>query len=100
MNLGKTIKFCRKIKGLTQAQLADKVDISISHICLLESGKREPALTKLEAIAEALEIPLSVLVFLAAKDEGLDKLSKSQVEDLSNSILGLMDVTLQQKTLF
>lgn len=100
MNLGQTIKLCRKSQHLTQAQLSEISGISVSHICLMEKDKREPTLSKLEAIAQALNIPLSVLVFLAAQHDEIKELSKTQIEELSNSIIGLMDVAYRQETLF
>lgn len=100
MNIGKTIKLCRKNQGLTQGKLAELSGISVSHISLMESDKREPALSKLESIAKALKIPLSVLVFLASNSEEVKDLSKSQIEEMSNSIMGLMDVANRQETLF
>ncbi|MCU7926721.1 MAG: helix-turn-helix domain-containing protein [Candidatus Thiodiazotropha sp. (ex Dulcina madagascariensis)] len=100
MNLGQTIKLCRKNKGLTQAQLSDLSGISVSYICLMEKDKREPTLSTLELISKALGIPLSVLVFLAAQHEEIKELDKSQIEELSNNIMGLMDVAYRQETLF
>ncbi len=100
MNLGQTIKLCRKNQGLTQAQLADLSGISVSHICLMEKDKREPTLSKLELISKALNIPLSVLVFLAAQHEEIKELGKPQIEELTNNIMGLMDVAYRQKSLF
>lgn len=100
MNLGKTIKLCRKKRGLTQAQLAELSDISVSHICLMEKDKREPTLSKLELISKALDIPLSVLVFLAAQNDEINELNKTQIESLSDSIMGLMDDACRQKALF
>lgn len=100
MNIGQTIKFCRKNNGLTQGQLAKLAGISVSHISLMENNEREPALSKLEAISKALNMPLSVLVFLASNSEEVTELSKSQIEEMSNSIMGLMDVAYRQETLF
>lgn len=100
MNLGKIIKACRVSKGLTQAQLAELSDISVSHICLMEKNKREPTISKLELIAQALNIPLSVLVFLAAKNDEVEELNNESIEELSNNLMGLMDVAYKQKKLF
>ena len=100
MNLGKTIKLCRKRSGMTQAKLAELSGISVSHICLMEKDKREPTLSKLELIAKALKIPLSVLVFLAAQYDEVNELNKAQIENLSDSIIGLMDDAFRQQALF
>ncbi|HAU0227389.1 TPA: helix-turn-helix transcriptional regulator [Legionella pneumophila] len=90
MDLGRTIKQCRKVKKLTLAQLSESSGISISHLCLLEKNKREPSLGTVEAIAKALGVPISVLVFLAAKNEEIPELSVSHIEALSKKIIDLM----------
>lgn len=100
VNLGQTIKLCRKARGLTQGQLADLSGISVSHICLMENDKREPTLSKLESISKALTVPLSVLVFLAGQYDEVKELSEPQIEELSNNIMGLMDVAYRQENLF
>ena len=100
MNLGKIIKSCRVSKGLTQSQLSELTDISVSHICLMEKNKREPTLSKLESIAQALNMPLSVLVFLASQNNEVDEFNKEQIEELSKNLMGLMDVAYKQKKLF
>ena len=58
---------CRMNKGLKQAQLAELAEISVSHLCLLEKDKRDPSLSAVNSISKALEIPVSVLVFLASQ---------------------------------
>ena len=66
----------------------------------MEKEKREPTLSKLNSISEALDIPLSVLVFLSTQYDEVKELNKSQIDELSNSIIGLMNVTYRQKALF
>ena len=83
MNLGKSIKLCRTTRGFSQDELAGKVGLSVSYISLIEQGKRDPAISTVENIAEALGVPLSLLTFLAADpgdlkgipDEVRDKLA-------------------------
>ena len=90
MDLGGAIKQCRKIRGLRQNTLADSADISVSHLCLLEQNKREPSITAVESIARALNIPLSVLVFLAAEKAEITELDAEHVDALSKNIMELM----------
>ena len=72
MNIGKAIKLCRKQKNWTLAELADKSHLSTSYISLLEQGKRDPNLSKLENIAKSLKIPLSVLLFLGTDKKEIE----------------------------
>lgn len=61
INYGKNIQRERLAKGLTQDQLADRLGTSRRMVGKYETGKTKPSLPKLEAIAEALQIPLSRL---------------------------------------
>ena len=45
MNISKALKLCRTQKGITKTKLAEKADISISYLSLLEQGKRDPNLS-------------------------------------------------------
>lgn len=100
MNLGKAIRICRKKRGFTQAELADLAKISVSHLCLLEKDKRDPSLSAVSSISDALRIPVSVLIFLASQYEEIKELSEKQIEELSRSIMGIMDGGIKQESLF
>ena len=100
MDLGKAIKMCRMKRGLKQAELAELADISVSHLCLLEKDKRDPSLSVVNAIAKALNIPVSVLVFLASQYDEIKELNEKQIEELSRGIMGIMDGAARQESLF
>ena len=91
---------CRKKKGLTQAKLASLSKISVSHLCLLEKDKRDPSLSAVKAISDALKIPISVLVLLASRHDDINELSENQIEELSRNIMGIMDGANKQESLF
>lgn len=48
--------------GLTQEDLAERAEVSVRFISQLETGKRQPSLSALAALAAGLMIPMSVLV--------------------------------------
>ena len=61
--IGKRVKFYRKQRGITQVELAEKVGyVSSGAISEIESGDKAPSIEKLEAIAEVLRVPVSILV--------------------------------------
>ena len=64
INLIRLIK-ARKEKGLTQAQLGQKIGKSSWAVVRLESGKRHPDEIELERIAAALNVPSSYLLGLS-----------------------------------
>ena len=56
--LGAEIRKLRKARGMSLAQLAERIKRSISFISQLERGNAEPAISDLKAIAQALVVPL------------------------------------------
>ncbi len=58
MNIGEKIKKYRKETGLTQKQLAEKIGRKEITIRKYESGEREPRISVINDICEALNIPI------------------------------------------
>lgn len=61
--LGLTIAYYRKLRGLTQAELAEATNLSRTHISNFEApnGKTSISLNKLFDIADVLEVPVKDL---------------------------------------
>lgn len=61
--LGLTIAYYHKLRGLTQAELAEATNLSRTHISNIEApnGKTSISLNKLFDIAEVLEVPVKDL---------------------------------------
>lgn len=61
--LGLTIAYYRKLRGLTQMQLAEYVDLSRTHISNLEAPNMPTSISldKLFDISETLEVPIAKL---------------------------------------
>ena len=60
--VGKRIRECRKLNGMTQADLAAALGKSIKTVQRYESGKMDFPLSHLIAIANSLEVSLDFLV--------------------------------------
>lgn len=58
LQLGRMIFKFRKEKGLSQNQLAEKLDISREHLAKIETAKRCVSLGLLIEISEVLEVPV------------------------------------------
>ena len=67
MNIGQAIKMCRTRRGVSQTDLALRADCSVSYLSMLENNKRDPTLSTLTKIAQALNIPIGILFFLASE---------------------------------
>ena len=60
--LGERIQRWRREQHLTQAVLAEKLDISVAYVSLIERGGRNPPITTVSAIARALGVSTAMLV--------------------------------------
>lgn len=56
LSFSRKVKEFRKLRGLTQAGLADKAEVDRKTISRIENSAYSPSLTSLFAIAEALEV--------------------------------------------
>ena len=56
--IGKKIKLLRKVRGLTQEQLAEKLNVGRATLSNYEIGRRSPRLKELERIANVLGVGL------------------------------------------
>lgn len=74
---GRKIKEYRKKKNLTQAQLAELVNVDDKHISCIESGKNFPSADLIERLATSLDVePKDLFEFYYLQD----------VEDLKSDI--------------
>ena len=55
---GENLKLYRKIKSLSQEQLAEKVDISVKHLSSIERGLTFVSADLLEKLAVSVEVPV------------------------------------------
>jgi len=60
--LGKKIQELRKLKGLTQEELADKTNLSTRTIQRIENGEVDARTYTLSRLAEALNVELDILL--------------------------------------
>lgn len=60
--VGQRIKEVREAKGLTQEDLADIVDLSPTHVSVIERGLKVAKLDTFVAIANALDVSADVLL--------------------------------------
>lgn len=79
---GRKIKEYRKKKNLTQAQLAELVNVDDKHISCIESGKNFPSPDLIERLAISLNVePKDLFEFYYLQD----------VEDLKSDIIIMLD---------
>lgn len=95
MNIGNAIQLCRVKRKLTQGQLAKRADCSVSYLSMLENSERsDPTLSKIKKIAEALNVPMEILFFLAADKGQLASVDRELAGQLAIAALELLDLPL------
>lgn len=72
--IGNKVAYYRKLRNLTQDELADRVNISVSSLSKLERGKynNNIPLSMLIMIAEGLRIDVSMLVTFDEREKLLE----------------------------
>ncbi|WP_438347304.1 helix-turn-helix domain-containing protein [Paenibacillus sp. FA6] len=68
MSIGDRIKEQRKLKKLTQAELAEQANLSRSYLADIERNRYNPSVETLKSIANGLHINLSLLIEEQAYD--------------------------------
>lgn len=84
IDFGLHLKQLRLNKGLTQEQLAENADISVSFLGGIERGLKSPTIETVKKLSDALEIPISQLMSFEAKEIS-DK--QTQLNHLVNSFV-------------
>lgn len=60
-SVGRRVRQLRNRASLTQEQLAERAQISVSFLSMIERGERAPHLETLEKLAFALEVSVDTL---------------------------------------
>lgn len=92
--LGNRVRHLREKKGLSQSELAERVDRSVHAISMIERGRNWPNLSTLQALSQALTVsPANLLDDLSTDTEprhqseltevAIKALKKVQGDDLS-----------------
>ncbi len=63
--LDKALKLIRIYHNLSQKSLAEKLEMSTSHICEVENGKKSPSLEMLGKYSKFFNIPLSNIMLFS-----------------------------------
>ncbi|MBX6766714.1 MAG: helix-turn-helix domain-containing protein [Actinomadura rubrobrunea] len=62
VTFGQRLRHLRRARGMTLADLGERVGRAPSQLSLLENGRREPKLSLLQSLAAALEVPVEELL--------------------------------------
>jgi transcriptional regulator with XRE-family HTH domain len=88
--LAQNIKKFRKIRGFSQENLAERAKTSLTHIGMIEIGKKFPSVKMLEQIATALGIDppelfsTDTVVFMPSHSKSVERLYQDIMEDFED----------------
>jgi transcriptional regulator with XRE-family HTH domain len=100
MDYGRAIRIVRTARGLSQAQLADRLSVGTSHVSLLEAGKRRPSVELLDELATALTVPPHLLTLLASDSEDIENPANAEeIARLAKALLRVLVSGDEQPTL-
>jgi len=68
-SIGREVRAIRRQRGMNVSDLASAADLSVGMLSKIENGNISPSLTTLQALTNALNVPLSTL-FLRFEDKG------------------------------
>jgi transcriptional regulator with XRE-family HTH domain len=79
--LGRRLQRLRRLRGLTQEQLAERIDINPKYLSSVERGEENPTLDLFLRLAEGLQVELPTLFQYAQEGESRARL-RQHVERL------------------
>lgn len=102
-SFGAMLKRNRKLAGLTQEQLAEKLDVSTVAVQNWESGKNQIRPEKLIKLSYLFNIPLETLIhemLISEERDQQDRFPYFLFDDDMNDIVRTLHLTLSQQELF
>lgn len=88
--LGQAVREIRKLRALTQAELATKAGLSGNSVAILERGERNFTLASINALAQALDVPASFITVLGTSQTVADPAAAKLVHTLEQAIVTAM----------
>lgn len=91
MDYGKGLEKARKHADLSQRKLAQLAGFDASYVSQLESGRRKPSLEALEKLADAIGMPVSVLLLMCAEKDDIRGIGQKDVKTLLTQVLAVLE---------
>jgi len=87
----------RRVLGISQAALAERVNTSTHYIAMIELERKTPSLYMLERIAKALQIdPPELFSAKAVPAVSLRNLQKSVLQDIEKAVVNIINERLSE----
>jgi transcriptional regulator with XRE-family HTH domain len=86
----KAFRIIRAAFGLKQSELAERMPVTASQLSLIESGKRQPSLKVVDALARAVGVPSPMVSLLASDSSDVDSRENADIGDLARALLRVL----------
>ena len=90
MNIGAAVKTLRKEKGMGQKELAEKCEISVNALSQIELNSSFPQKGTIKKICDALDVPVSYLLFFSIDEEDVPELKRGGFNALNGLLKNLL----------
>ncbi|MBF6984649.1 helix-turn-helix domain-containing protein [Pasteurella multocida] len=94
--LNNALKTLRKFEGITQTELAQQLNVSVSHISEIETGKNTVTLEMLNKYAHYFDVPISHLMLFAEQIENESLRSEKVRKFIAKNLLKVMDWVIKK----
>lgn len=100
MDLGTTIKYTRKKRGITQTEFAGRCGITQAYLSKIENNLKDPNLSLITKLSQELEIPTPILFFLSITPDDVPENKREDFAVLAPAINSFIDelFTLPEST--
>jgi transcriptional regulator with XRE-family HTH domain len=98
--IGTRIRKYRKLKNISQEELAEKIDISTTHMSHIETGSTKLSLQVLVDIAQILEVSTDALIFEKASKLKIQKIETILSDCNENEIAFITKIVETSKEFF
>jgi len=103
--IGKNIRIERQARSMSRDELAEALDLTVSHMGLIERGERGATALTLEKLANTFQITIDSLFHEPANDAERDKLSVKESDDYEvqrnrERIIGMLSNLKKRETEF
>ncbi|NNK28905.1 MAG: helix-turn-helix transcriptional regulator [Flavobacteriaceae bacterium] len=91
MNLGNVIKNIRKQRGQTQEEFASLCGITQTYLSKIERNSKEPNLSTLKDISDAINVPLPILFFQSLTEDDVHPTKRKAFEEIKLDVNSLVN---------
>lgn len=93
---GNNLHIYRKLRGFSQEQLAEKLNISVKHLSTLETGKVFASAELIEKFSDILEVSVSSL-FYTPTEKSFDESDMSKISSILDEEFNKSLVSIKEK---